>query len=110
MERKLGIDNSGPSDSKSDKKRRLDDTEYLEQSREIVDGVKNAVSTAMLKKTLGKRKKARTDGTGSDKSGIGGKKPEPEEKATESAAVAASVDAEALSASIVEPPLSAVGA
>ena len=103
MERKLGIDNSGPSGSKSDKKHRLDDTEYLEQSREIVDGVKNAVSIAMLRK----RKKARTDGTGNDKSGIGGKKPEPGAKVAESGAVPAS---EAASASIAEPPLSAVGA
>lgn len=106
MERKLGIDNPGPSDSKSGKKHRLDDTEYLEQSREIVDGVKNAVSIAMLRK----RKKARTDGTGNDKSKIGGKKPEPEGKVTESAAVAPSVNAGALPGSTAEPPLSAVGA
>jgi len=32
------------------KKHRFDDTEYLEQSREIVDGVKSAVTAALFKK------------------------------------------------------------
>ncbi|KIL59570.1 hypothetical protein M378DRAFT_187941 [Amanita muscaria Koide BX008] len=70
LERKLGIENPGPSASGSklsdlpvlDKKRRFDDTEYLEQSREIVDNVKNAVSVALLKK----RKKNKTDGNGNE--------------------------------------------
>jgi len=65
LERQLGIDasSSSPSSSKgkeTDKlagsKRRFDDTEYLEQSRDIVDGVKNAVAAGLLKK----RKKAKT--------------------------------------------------
>ncbi|PFH53125.1 hypothetical protein AMATHDRAFT_113546, partial [Amanita thiersii Skay4041] len=64
LERKLGIerpnDSGSASTSKSaplvsNKKHRLDDTEYLEQSREIVDNVKNAVTVALLKK----RKKAK---------------------------------------------------
>ena len=55
LERKLGIsggsNDGGPSSSNSGepevlagKKHRFDDTEYLETSREIVDGVKSAVS------------------------------------------------------------------
>jgi len=41
------------------KKHRFDDTEYLEQSKDIVDGVKNAVAAGLLKK----RKKAKTQAT-----------------------------------------------
>jgi hypothetical protein len=37
-------------------KRRFDDTAYLEQSRELVDGVKSAVAAGLLKK----RKKQKT--------------------------------------------------
>ena len=49
LEKKLGIVHSADGSSSSTeplagKKHRLDDTEYLEQSREIVDNVKNAVS------------------------------------------------------------------
>ncbi|KAA1467353.1 hypothetical protein DENSPDRAFT_832373 [Dentipellis sp. KUC8613] len=50
LERKLGIDkNAGPSGSGepaplAGTKHRFDDTEYLEQSRDIVDNVKSAVS------------------------------------------------------------------
>jgi len=116
LERKLGIDSSDPSGSKSDKKHRLDDTEYLEQSKEIVDGVKIAVSVAMLKK----RKRAKTDGSGN-----GSKKPEPEAKTMKPAAmdavvnaeapavpvaVTAAVNAEAPAAPVAEAPLGAVGA
>ncbi|KAJ3886581.1 telomere stability and silencing-domain-containing protein [Lentinula edodes] len=64
LERRLGIDNpstgAGPSRTGSSsteqpaklagKKHRFDDTEYLEQSRELVDNVKSAVSAALLKK------------------------------------------------------------
>ncbi|KAJ7741524.1 telomere stability and silencing-domain-containing protein [Mycena maculata] len=67
LERKLGIEpppkSSGseagpsrPSASGEDppvlagRKHRFDDTEYLEQSRDLVDGVKSAVSLALLKK------------------------------------------------------------
>jgi len=61
LEKKLGIVHSAdgsstPAEPLAGKKHRLDDTEYLEQSREIVDNVKNAVSVAMLKK----RKKAKS--------------------------------------------------
>ncbi|KAF8623699.1 hypothetical protein AX17_007397 [Amanita inopinata Kibby_2008] len=64
LERRLGIEPSGPSSSNSTdasavvgKKHRFDDTEYLEQSREIVDNVKSAVSAALSKR----RKKAKLD-------------------------------------------------
>ncbi|KAJ7343368.1 telomere stability and silencing-domain-containing protein [Mycena albidolilacea] len=67
LERKLGIEppsktgtpvagSSKASGSGEDppvlagRKHRFDDTEYLEQSRDLVDGVKSAVSAALLKK------------------------------------------------------------
>jgi hypothetical protein len=68
LEKKLGIsppDATGSSSSNSNskvdepvagKKHRFDDTEYFEQSREIVDNVKSAVSAGLLKK----KKKAKT--------------------------------------------------
>ncbi|OBZ72308.1 Telomere maintenance protein SDE2 [Grifola frondosa] len=43
-------------ESVAGKKHRFDDTEYLEQSRDIVENVKSAVSAGLLKK----RKKAKT--------------------------------------------------
>ncbi|KAF8633103.1 hypothetical protein AX15_001520 [Amanita polypyramis BW_CC] len=102
LERKLGIEKLGPSGSNSDeppvlagKKHRFDDTEYLEQSREIVDGVKSAVSAALLKK----RKKAKT---GDDKAE---KKTEAEAKAVKPVPVV-----EAKVKAPVTPALSAVGA
>ena len=42
LERKLGMQ-EGASGSGEGKKRRLEDTEYIEQSRELVDNVKSAV-------------------------------------------------------------------
>jgi hypothetical protein len=42
LEKKLGISKDG--ESSQNKKRRLDDDEYIEQSKEIVDNVKSAVS------------------------------------------------------------------
>jgi len=65
LERQLGIDSSSPSASSSKgkeseqlagAKRRFDDTEYIEQSRDIVDNVKSAVAAGLLKK----KKKAKT--------------------------------------------------
>lgn len=57
LERKLGISTDpSSSDPVAGKKHRLEDNEYIEQSREIVDNVKSAVSVAMLKK----KKKAKT--------------------------------------------------
>ncbi|KAF7363536.1 hypothetical protein MSAN_01010200 [Mycena sanguinolenta] len=64
LERKLGIEppsknGAGPSKPSGSgeeppvlagKKHRFDDTEYLEQSRDLVDGVKSAVTAALLKK------------------------------------------------------------
>ena len=50
LERKLGIDKDAGSSSNADptqvarRKHRFDDTEYLEQSRELVDNVKSAVT------------------------------------------------------------------
>jgi hypothetical protein len=62
LERRLGIDKDAGPSSGSDaqvagKKHRFDDTEYLEQSRELVDNVKSAVTAGLLKK----RKKAKTE-------------------------------------------------
>jgi len=59
--RQLGINAADSSSStKNDKsagsKRRFDDTEFLEQSRQIVDSVKSAVAAGLLKK----KKKAKT--------------------------------------------------
>ncbi|KAI0249177.1 telomere stability and silencing-domain-containing protein, partial [Lactifluus subvellereus] len=61
LERKLGIEKDAGSSSNGDptqvagRKHRFDDTEYLEQSRELVDNVKSAVTAGLLKK----RKKAK---------------------------------------------------
>jgi hypothetical protein len=57
LEKKLGIEH-GEARKQGDvskeilagKKHRFDDTEYLEQSRELVDNVKSAVSVGLLKK------------------------------------------------------------
>jgi len=64
LERKLGLDGgAGPSSSGGDptqvagKKHRFDDNEYLEQSRELVDNVRSAVTAGLRKK----RKKAKVD-------------------------------------------------
>jgi len=46
LEKKLGI--SKDDESSQNKKRRLDDDEYIEQSKEIVDNVKSAVSAGIL--------------------------------------------------------------
>jgi len=43
--------------SGSGQKRRLEDTEYVEQSKELVEGVRNAVAAGLLRK----KKKAKTD-------------------------------------------------
>ncbi|KAH9846226.1 telomere stability and silencing-domain-containing protein [Lenzites betulinus] len=58
LERKLGItpgssgsgSSSTPADPLAGKKHRLEDSEYIEQSRDLVENVKSAVSVAMLKK------------------------------------------------------------
>lgn len=76
LERKLGINNNAASSSLSaakpsvdynpppfifaGKKHRFDDSDYLEQSREISKGVRNAVSSALLKK----RKKVKVSSGG----------------------------------------------
>ncbi len=49
LERKLGVEGGAGSSSNGDdqvagRKHRFDDTEYLEQSRELVDNVKSAVT------------------------------------------------------------------
>lgn len=48
LEKKLGMDSSGagPSEPLAGKKHRLDDTEYVEESKEIVDNVKSAVAAS----------------------------------------------------------------
>ncbi|KAF8656883.1 hypothetical protein AX16_002428 [Volvariella volvacea WC 439] len=50
LERKLGIDpaNAGEGESLVGKKHRLDDNEYVEQTRELVDNVKSAVSAGLV--------------------------------------------------------------
>lgn len=70
LEKKLGItpsstDNAEASSSKPPptaeadvsigKKRRFDDTEYLEQSRELVDGVKSALVAGLKKRKKAKK-------------------------------------------------------
>jgi len=55
LEKKLGI--SKDEEPGQNKKRRLDDDEYIEQSKEIVENVKSAVSAALLKK----KKKAKVN-------------------------------------------------
>ena len=64
LERKLGIepslsakpsDPNSPSDVLAGKKHRLDDSEYLEQSRDLKDGVRSAVAAALNKKKKAKR-------------------------------------------------------
>jgi len=69
LEKKLGIDsNAGPSSEPvAGKKHRFDDTEYLEQSKDLVDGVKNAVAAGLLKK----RKKAKLTVETSDEKKVG---------------------------------------
>ncbi|CAE6426695.1 unnamed protein product [Rhizoctonia solani] len=61
LEKQLGIapgesSKDGESSARAGQKHRFDDTEYLEQSREITDGVKSAVAAGLLKK----RKKNKT--------------------------------------------------
>ncbi|CAE6456352.1 unnamed protein product [Rhizoctonia solani] len=55
LEKQLGItpgesSKEGESSARAGQKHRFDDTEYLEQSREITDGVKSAVAAGLLKK------------------------------------------------------------
>ena len=89
LERKLGIEGGAGSSSSGDaaqvagRKHRFDDTEYLEQNRELVDNVKSAVTagqpffffwllwdpsisslTHCLVGLLKKRRKAKTDHSG----------------------------------------------
>ena len=58
LERQLGIDTSSDLskatevDKIAGTKRRFDDTEYIEQSRNIVDGVKNAVAAGVSTPTM----------------------------------------------------------
>jgi hypothetical protein len=70
LEKRLGIEHGQTSKSGeasvevlSGKKHRFDDTEYLEQSRELVEGVKSAVSAGLLKK----RKKTKTSSPEGDR-------------------------------------------
>ncbi|KAJ3835189.1 telomere stability and silencing-domain-containing protein [Lentinula raphanica] len=50
-----------PVDAVAGAKRRFEDTEYIEQSREIVDNVKSAVSAGLLKKKKAKKTKLSPD-------------------------------------------------
>ncbi|KDR78942.1 hypothetical protein GALMADRAFT_63723 [Galerina marginata CBS 339.88] len=79
LERKLGIDPTpstssssrptdpnAPPDVLAGKKHRFDDTEYLEKSHELKEGVKNAVSAALLKKKKKAKLSHPTEGLGTD--------------------------------------------
>jgi len=62
LEKKLGIDPKGTASGSttevaSGRKHRFDDTEFLEESNQLREGVRSAVSAALLKK----RKKAKLD-------------------------------------------------
>lgn len=98
LEKKLGISKDG--ESSQNKKRRLDDDEYVEQSKEIVENVKSAVSAALLKK-----KKAKVSHNSSKSPGAPG-------PSTESAnnPPAKSVETPVETKSIPAPSLAAVGA
>jgi len=89
LERKLGIDPSASSSSKpgdvsddvlTGKKHRFDDTEYLEKTEELKEGVKNAVSAALLKK----RKKAKLVHSSEEVSEKGKEKPKKQDVVKES--------------------------
>ncbi|KAI6042476.1 telomere stability and silencing-domain-containing protein [Pisolithus marmoratus] len=56
LERKIAAASVDP-EKLAGKKHRFDDTEYLEESRELVDNVRSAVSTGLIKK----KKKTKTD-------------------------------------------------
>ena len=122
LERRLGIDPSSSSSLKSSgdpsndvlagKKHRFDDTEYLEKTEELKEGVKNAVSAALLKK----RKKAklvhnRSEGIEEEKEQEKGKEKE-KEKATVGVAGEDGILGMKVSPTLAEQPiaLDAVGA
>lgn len=48
LEKKLGISKDPDASTSDGKKRRLEDTEYVEQSQEIVENVKSAVASGKL--------------------------------------------------------------
>lgn len=119
LEKRLGIEpgqprkpGDAPVEVLAGKKHRFDDTEYLEQSRDLVDNVKSAVSVGLLKK----RKKAKTSpspeadkekegkGKGKEKGVEGEVKEVSEGTKAESVMVAAAVPP------ISATPLEAVGA
>jgi len=117
LEKRLGIEPGQPKkpgeasvEVLAGKKHRFDDTEYLEQSRDLVDNVKSAVSVGLLKK----RKKAKTspspeadkekEGKGKGKEVGEEVKEVSEETKVESVTVAAAVPP------ISATPLEAVGA
>ena len=118
LEKKLGI--SKDTESGQNKKRRLDDDEYIEQSKEIVENVKSAVSigivhalrpstsclanfgrTALLKK----KKKAKVSHSSSQATGAPGPSSGPTSKLP-----AESVETPEETKSILVPNLAAVGA
>ncbi|KAF5359287.1 hypothetical protein D9756_003324 [Leucocoprinus leucothites] len=115
LEKRLGIEHKDSArkpgevsvEVASGKKHRFEDTEYLEQSRELVDSVKSAVSVGLLKK----RKKVKTSPSPDADKGKGapegkGKRKEVVEEKNSEPVPAAVVDAPPTSAI----PLDAVGA
>ncbi|KAF8907356.1 telomere stability and silencing-domain-containing protein [Gymnopilus junonius] len=96
LERKLGIDTSSSSKSSdpnaspdvlAGKKHRFDDTEYLEKSHELKEGVKNAVSAALLKKKK-KAKLSHSPDEGSSKASDPNKEEEKEKSTVDKNAAA----------------------
>lgn len=122
LERKLGIDpnakkgegsSTGVPEALAGKKHRMEDAEYVEQTKELNESVKNAVSAAFLKK----RKKAKVSPileASKTKDEADKKLTEEKKVAPESAAAtnAAEVDATKIPPPIVTPALSldAIGA
>ncbi|KAJ3556619.1 hypothetical protein NM688_g1930 [Phlebia brevispora] len=92
LEKKLGIDRAnGVTEPLPPRKHRLDDSEYLEESKEIVDNVKSAVSAGLLKK----KKKAKVSPS-----------PPAESSATTAKVTSASTSAAAATSEVAEKVLS----
>jgi hypothetical protein len=117
LEKKLGISKDG--ESSQNKKRRLDDDEYIEQSKEIVENVKSAVSAGIIffyrsssypltshdVALLKKKKKAKVTHGSSKSAGAPGPSSESTTKP-----LAQSVETPSETKSVEAPNLAAVGA
>ena len=119
LERKLGIDpnaknaegsSSAVPEVLAGKKHKLEDAEYVEQTKELNEGVKNAVAAAFLKK----KKKAKTSHPADEAAAKESGKATEDKKATvvEASTQLAKVDVTKIPPPIVTPALSldAIGA